>query len=293
MLKNTRKGAYAEYFAIYIFSVLGFTTPVPRQEDYGVDLFCSLNHNKKNQTFVGDAYAVQVKSSYSDITYGITHKGRASKEQIDFLFNLEIPFFISIVDLNNQTISLYSTSPYRFVKKEHPDCSAIRFKFEQSIGNSTIHTDYTRRKIRNPTNIKGDGYKYTVNLQHPIVSIQAEDIQDVNQVYHFREILRTYVRLEQKNIVFDDLHWPHFHWPHKFTTNDKNVTFKWIHYDDEPDISNPDRILEQNGQLIIALALSFKLHGRTKEYEAIKTITRALPDFHKDAPTKDFEDLFT
>ncbi len=42
MLKYTRKGAHAEYLANYLLSLLGFTAPVPRQEDYGVAAICAL-----------------------------------------------------------------------------------------------------------------------------------------------------------------------------------------------------------------------------------------------------------
>ena len=42
MLRNTIKGSHTEYLANYYLSILGFSTPVPRQEDYGkVDLFAS------------------------------------------------------------------------------------------------------------------------------------------------------------------------------------------------------------------------------------------------------------
>ena len=85
----------------------------------------------------------------------------------------------------------------------------------------------------------------------------------------YYSILQKFIRLEAINIAVDSLGWPTFHWPQKYSTNNDSAVFKWIHYDDEPEISNPETILDFNSDLIISLALSFKLHGRMKEFDAL------------------------
>lgn len=282
MLKKTRKGAYAEYLANYMLSVLGFTAPVPRQEDYGIDLFCSLNRDEETRTLAGESYAVQIKSSFKSIVFGKAQSGKWDRSQIDFLFNLKLPFFLCIVDLKTDTLNVYSFSAFRFVKKKYPNCSLITFKIYPNPGGmSIIHDIEDILDVKDLEGDLGDHKNYIINLGHPILQINSKGLKSDLELKNYIEILRIYIRLEIKNIVFDDLKWPHFHWPHKYTTNSSNIEYKWIHFDDEPLISNPDLMLAFNGQFLIALALSFKLHNRVNEYDSLRVITRSLPNFHK------------
>lgn len=281
MLKHTRKGAHAEYLANYMLSLLGFTAPVPRQEDYGVDFFCSLNIDDNNRTLVGDAYAIQIKSTTDSLIYGKDSKNNWRRDQIDFLFNVKVPFFLGVVDLESETLSIYSLSTHRFIKKVHPNCSLITFEFDPSPGETKIHGITASSQVSNLLKDYGDHKNYKINLQHPVIQITSKSLNDPIRTNEYINTMRLHIRMEQKNIVFDELKWPHFHWPHRYITNHSDIEYKWIHFDGEPEISNPDIILNHNGQLINALALSFKLYNRKPEYEAMLTITKSLPDFHQ------------
>lgn len=285
MLKDTRKGAYAEYLSTYILSYLGFATPVPRQEDYGIDFFCSLNYNAGDSTIVGDSYAVQIKSSFKPVVYGKFKKGKWDQKQIKFLFELQVPFYFGIVDLNNDTLNLYTTSAFRFIKKEFPNCSTITFTFyEEPGGENIVHYIDQIKPIKKLKENQGDHNNYFINLRHPVLQINVKDLNDESTIDKYIKILRMHVRMEMRNIAYDLLKWPTFYWPHKFTTNvedELKTIYKWIHFDDEPHISNPDLILEQNADLIIALALSYKLHNRMDEYNELCKITRRLNIIHK------------
>lgn len=167
MLKQTRKGAHAEYLANYMLSLLGFTAPVPRQEDYGVDFFCSLNIDDNNRTLVGDAYAIQIKSTVTSLTYGKDSTNNWRRDQIDFLFNLKVPFFLGIVDLDSETLSIYSLSTHRFIKKAHPNCSLITFEFNPSSGETEIHGIANSTQVSNVKKDKGDHKNYKIRQLYP------------------------------------------------------------------------------------------------------------------------------
>src|ERR1022692_1232082 len=60
---NLRGGAISEYLAQYICSTFGTSVLVPRQEDYGVDLYCTLFAKRTGKTVLPESYySVQVKS---------------------------------------------------------------------------------------------------------------------------------------------------------------------------------------------------------------------------------------
>ncbi len=281
MLKKTRKGAYAEYLANYMLSNLGFTAPVPRQEDYGIDLFCSLNQDTLNRTLFGDSYAIQIKSAFKPVVYGRTKK-KWDQSQIRFLFELKLPFFLGIVDLPSDSLSIYPLSTFRFIKKQFPNCSLITFQMNSNPGGvTTIHDIHNVRTINTLEDDKGDHKNYIIDLQHPILKIDSKGLKNETEFANYHKILQKYIRLESINIAIDSLGWPTFHWPQNYTTNVDEAVFKWIHFDDEPHISNPDKIIDINSDLIIALALSFKLHNRIEEYDALCQITQKFKDYHK------------
>lgn len=279
MLKKTRKGTHAEYLANYYLSILGFTAPVPRQEDYGIDLFCNLTTENEHQIFQGEPFMVQVKSSFEEITFGKKKDGW-NKHEIDFLFSIKSPLFFGIVNLEDDALNIYPTSLLWFIKKEYPNCSHIVFRMNEKVGESIHHIPKERKNIRSWKSRGGDGYRYICDLQSPLLKITSKDLKNKERRSLFKEILKIAIRMEQINIVFDELGLPHFHWPFKYSTNSSNIEYKNIHYDDEPQISNPRKIMEKTGQMLIALALSFKLHGYNQEYLQMTEITKLLPDYH-------------
>lgn len=56
------EGDRSEYLATFMLSSVAAVTPIPRQEDYGLDLICSLTRREANSLFVEQGFGVQVKS---------------------------------------------------------------------------------------------------------------------------------------------------------------------------------------------------------------------------------------
>ena len=59
---NLHEGSRSEIIADYLLSSWGTVTPVRRQDDHGLDLYCTLTERAGQRAFVTDYYSIQVKS---------------------------------------------------------------------------------------------------------------------------------------------------------------------------------------------------------------------------------------
>lgn len=89
-------------FILYRFSFL--TEPVYTVDDIGGDFFCTLFETKQTQTNANllprNSFWIQVKSEDSSETIDLT-------KNVEMLLNLEIPFFIGVVDRSNLKLSIF------------------------------------------------------------------------------------------------------------------------------------------------------------------------------------------
>ncbi len=60
---NFHEGSRSEVLADYLFSGWGTVTPVRRQDDFGIDLYCTLTERTGQRAVVRDYFVVQVKST--------------------------------------------------------------------------------------------------------------------------------------------------------------------------------------------------------------------------------------
>ena len=67
---NPHEGSRSEILADYLFSSWGTVTPVRRQDDYGVDLYCTLSDRIGQRAVVRDYFVVQVKSGNDAWMFG-------------------------------------------------------------------------------------------------------------------------------------------------------------------------------------------------------------------------------
>lgn len=56
------EGSRSEIIADYLFSSWGTVTPVRRQDDHGVDLYCTITERTGARAQVTDYYSMQIKS---------------------------------------------------------------------------------------------------------------------------------------------------------------------------------------------------------------------------------------
>ncbi len=98
------QGNRSEYLAIPALSKLGFTVPVPRQEDhFGIDFIVHLAKIIDDVvTPTGRAFGIQIKSNRDPLTFNT--QGRR-----DCLYSSSLPFFLGVVSRQDLTLSVYNT----------------------------------------------------------------------------------------------------------------------------------------------------------------------------------------
>jgi hypothetical protein len=71
-LNSVRKGERSEYISQGIFSALGYSVPILRQEDFGLDFLCTTVENKGKVSFPSKSFTVQLKSNHDNIVYDLS-----------------------------------------------------------------------------------------------------------------------------------------------------------------------------------------------------------------------------
>ncbi|ELE9703517.1 hypothetical protein RM392_000652 [Enterobacter cloacae] len=99
--RNLRSGDLAEQLGVLLLQNLALVSPVPRTEDVGIDVVATLLADfDKTRVLAEDSFFVQIKSSTVD-------KIEYNNHQIDWLYKLELPYFIATIDRKSSTIKLF------------------------------------------------------------------------------------------------------------------------------------------------------------------------------------------
>jgi len=103
-LLSVRRGWENEKLAAYLLSRVSFVAqPTSVGDDLGTDFFCTLfevrNFSSHDELFPRTSFAIQIKSSESDISID---------NKIEYLMGLEIPFFVGVVSQNPPEMKIYS-----------------------------------------------------------------------------------------------------------------------------------------------------------------------------------------
>lgn len=155
------EGDRSEYLAAYAFDTIGYSVPVPRQQDrFLVDMFVHLAEDSDAQLHVptGIVFGVQIKSDNAPI--GVR------PEHVTWLARFGSPLFICVVSKSQQTLDVYQTLG-RIPAVHHPTGQAIAFHMggtppeQVSIGNETLECQ-------------------PIDLGEAIVHISLNDLDDQN-----------------------------------------------------------------------------------------------------------------
>lgn len=97
-----RKGWQSENLALYFLHQFAFVArPYVVADDIGIDFYCTLFETKDKKHLVPrNPFAIQIKSNKNPI------KNKSGK--VDFFNNLDVPFFIGVVNEANCTMEVYS-----------------------------------------------------------------------------------------------------------------------------------------------------------------------------------------
>ncbi len=103
-LYKFRKGWENENLARFILSKFSFVAqPASVSDDIGSDFYCTLFQRKEIEKdeylFPKSTFAIQIKSNKRNIN---------STNKIEYLNNLELPFFVGVINQKDQTLTIYS-----------------------------------------------------------------------------------------------------------------------------------------------------------------------------------------
>ena len=195
-----------EYLAQCFLSALGASTPVPRQEDYGIDFHCVLSREDEEQRLTFHSpYNVQCGSeSGKEFIYGGFTKGenpRWREEGVRWLYEQEIPFFVCTVDVPTECFRLYSTSPKWLTRHKfgHLKPAAVELMPDQ-IFNPLDEATVPIKSVGQASEAT-DGRKYGVPLRGPVVELFGKDLRDNKKLETARVTLKKAIEMEQTNIV--------------------------------------------------------------------------------------------
>ncbi|HKB41923.1 MAG TPA: hypothetical protein VKD72_36185 [Gemmataceae bacterium] len=196
---NFHEAGRSEYLAQYVFTMFGTSVLVPRQEDYGVDLYCTLFSEREGQRVWPVAYySVQVKSELAPWEFN-------HPESVRWAVEYPAPLLYCIIQKKDGLVRLYQTMA-RFaaaVAAELPACMAL-VPGEPGSGRTYGF----------------DGATGSHSLGPPILEFKVEDLLDDGRFEQYREVLRFWVLNDFDNVRRFQIGMRSVGWPGQHTTNE-------------------------------------------------------------------------
>jgi hypothetical protein len=288
-LHNFREGDRSEYLAVYLLSAFGLVTQVPRQEDIGFDLICNLADKESGNLSFRQHYAVSVKSASTPSIVLDPPESKVKEadytSHFDWLFHLELPLMLAVVDKEQQSLSLYSTLPSWFVFYEHRhECGVIELVPRMKAGDTNPDVGHPK-DLGSVTTAAGRKH-FEVDLGHPIVVVSAPDIHDKALLKKKKESLRKAVELGAQTARFAQMNTPFFWWfnvtrPGGYIFGDTNPdgynggVAWWIGTSGDPQLLA--QMMAGLAPGLMSAALLFKTNNRIDLLQSLSAALRLLP----------------
>jgi hypothetical protein len=208
---NFHEAARSEYLAHYVFAAFGTCVPIPRQEDTGLDLHCTLTERKGQRIWPIAPYSVQVKSALdkSDLKPWVLE----SKDSVQWLIEHPLPVLLCYVIKNDGRILIYHTSPrfYVWSSATLPE----RVELKPGIGHEGSSRNW----------LNGSSY----DLSAPILDFTIQELLDDKTVNNARDVVRYWiVEIEQENLRRKSAGARNFKLPSTYVTNERSEPKGWI-----------------------------------------------------------------
>lgn len=284
LLANPRSGNRAEYFAQYVLSALGVSSPVPRQEDIGIDFHCALAHKGGPLLFFEHTFGVQVGAIGSkEFRYGVSRERsswRFKPYETEWLFSQSLPLFVATVDQKSLVFRLYSTSPMWITKY------AVGHPAEIVLAPDECHNPdkETLQDGLLPEGF-GDRRTYRIPLFRPVVELCLTTFTE-EDIERARGALRKAIDTERKNLRYRDSGVHFVEWLLNIVPNDPSTPHAVGHsyaWNTEPG-RNVAQQLDSLLPVIIALGQNLNAQKNLDSLEKIVPVftlyePERLPDF--------------
>ena len=288
-LHNRREGDRSEYLAVYLLSRLGLVTQVPRQEDIGFDLICNVADQETELLSFNYHYTVSLKSDEKPVEFFPAKSKKddaAYTSHYDWLFRLELPLFLGVVDKENQKIALYSTLAAWFVFHEIPDAEIGVIELVPYCGQEETRS-VGRPVDHGPDERAAGRRRFTVDLGFPITVLNAADLVNNELLAKKKESLRRAIELGGHNSQLARAGTP-YHWWFNLTRKDGFVAGQTnpdgcnggVAWEVSPfkNVGHLARNMAGLGPGLMATALLFKAQNRQDLLTALRPALRLLPE---------------
>ena len=173
---NPHEGGRSEVLADYLFSGWGTVTPVRRQDDFGIDLYCTLTERIGQRAVVTDYFVVQVKSTDEPWCFHGT-------DSVKWLIEYPQPLFLAWVDKKRGILRVYHVTPRFLVGAIPPLPDRLELRPEDKDDGSFV--EWT------------NGTEFS--LSAPILRITLSDLLDDGTMARLRDAFTKWVRLDREN----------------------------------------------------------------------------------------------
>jgi hypothetical protein len=278
-----RQGNRSEYLAQYLLSYLGTSVLVPRQEDVGIDFHCAISVANGQIEEIKEQFHVQIKSNITDeiefgsiVKSGSKQKKKWKKHELDWLFNLDNPLFIGIVNKDEGSIELYTTSfmwfnywtkeflTIKFLPNTPSDHSAeIHALADEDITEWAKEIESSIPKIMT-----------IVPMGPPVIRLTKENVRVEATLFKIKEVLRLAIMIEHSNITYKKLRLPYFNWLLKIATN--STIQGGYFYSIDKVLREEVGLYKNLTPILISLALLYK-NTQDARFETILNALKLVP----------------
>lgn len=173
---NFHEGSRSEILADYLFSSWGTVTPARRQDDYGLDLYCTLSDRIGQRAVVRDYFVVQVKSDTEPWVF-------EHPESVRWLVEYPTPLFFACVDKKQQTVRVYHVMPRFAVWMLANRMARLELKPEDADDGHFVQWDY----------------RESFSLSAPIIRATLGDLSNDDRMESLRNVFTDWVHLDREN----------------------------------------------------------------------------------------------
>jgi len=172
---NLRKGDFAEALGRLLLRPFCALSPVEKLDDFGIDTIATLLEKDKNshlRELATSTFAVQFKAkSVRKIDF-------LKKHETQWLVNLEFPYFLGSVDIDNGIMELHTLNWVTSLPDYH------------TLKRFTLHLDVPSKKKKG----------FNIYLGEPILRLHISELNNPTATVRNRTILREWIKAELTNI---------------------------------------------------------------------------------------------
>jgi hypothetical protein len=263
---NPRQGVRAEYIAQYFFSEFCTAERVLRENDFGIDLYCSLMDISGAMGFTSTLFGVQIKSGDAAFKYYGDYVSQ-------WLKMINVPLIMCRVNRGTLSIEIFSTWTINSLLSGKESFKEISFVESYSSAESD-------ESLKMPEVI---GDSATVWMGPPIIKCTlVELINNSVSKDKIKQILEEWISFESLNYARRHLNIPVYYGYTKWTTNESVKSSQQTWY--KPHIFNIENSRNAIHRILEASTLIALNQG--KDHPFVMGIAELLKNNSIEAPSK-------